>query len=138
MRTEDNKQLLRRFENEAWNNHKPAIVDELCAPDYVAHMPGDRILDRTAHCQVIAVFQRAFPDCEVTTDELIAEGECVAWRWTFRGTQRGEFHGLPPTGRCVTLSGISMLRIRDGKLLESWHQGDNQSLVRQLSDPQPA
>lgn len=137
MNTEDNKQLLRRFENEAWNNHRPAILDELCAPDYRAHMPGGRTLDLTEHRQVMTFFQQAFPDCGVTTDELIAEGERVAWRWTFRGTQFGEFHSLPPTGRCVTMSGISMLRIGDGKLLESWHQGDNQSLVQQLTGEQP-
>lgn len=138
MNAEDNKNLVHCFEDQAWNRHNPTVLDELCAPDYVAHMPGDRMFDRTAHLQVIALFQRAFPDCTVTTDELIAESEYVAWRWTFRGTHRGEFHGLPPTGRSVVMSGISMLRIRDGKVQESWHQGDNQSLMQQLGIPQAA
>lgn len=138
MQAEDNKQLLRRFEDQVWNRHNPAVLDELCAPDYLAHMPGNRLLDRTAHRQIIALFQKAFPDCEVTTDELIAEGERVAWRWTFRGTHQGEFHGLPPTGRYVTMNGISMLQIRDGKVLKSWHQGDNQVLMQQLTSTQAA
>lgn len=138
MNTQDNKLLVRRFEDQAWNRHNPAILDELCALDYVAHMPGNRTLDRTAHRQVIALFQHAFPDCEVTTDQLIAEDGCVTWRWTFRGTHRGEFHGLPPTGRSVVMSGLSMLRIQDGKVQESWHQGDNQSLMQQLGIPQAA
>jgi steroid delta-isomerase-like uncharacterized protein len=138
MNTEVNNQLVRRFEQQAWTRHNPAILDELCAPDYVAHMPGSRSLDHAAHRQLIALFQRAFPDCEVTTDELVAEGDRVASRWTFQGTHDGEFHGLPPTGKRVVMSGISMLKILDGRVLESWHQGDNQNLMQQLAGPQAA
>lgn len=137
MHIEANKRLVLRFEEQAWNRRNPAILDELCAPDYLAYMPGDRLLDRFAHGQIIALFQRAFPDCEVTTEELVAEADSVAWRWTFRGTHQGEFHGMSPTGRRVVMGGMSLLKIKDGKIQASWHQADNQSLMQQLGGQAP-
>ena len=123
---------MRRFEEEAWNRRNPAVVDELFAPDYVAHLPGSPPLDRAGHRDFIAAFQVAFPDGRSTTEDLLAEGDRVAWRWTFRGTQRGEFQGLPPTGKPVALTGISILRVAGGQVVESWHNADTLGLLQQL------
>ena len=99
MSADEHKALVRRFEEEAWNRRNPPVVDALFAPDYVAHLPGVPPLDRAGHRDFIAAFQVAFPDGRSTTEDLLAEGDRVAWRWTFRGTQRGEFQEIPPTGK---------------------------------------
>jgi predicted ester cyclase len=139
MSTEENKALVRRFNEEAWNRRNPSVVDELFAPNYVAHMPGTPPLDREGHKHFIAGMQSAFADIQSVTEDLIADGDKVAWRWTFRGTQRGEFQGILPTGKHVTLTGISILRCKGGKVVESWHEIDTLGMMQQLGViPAPA
>ena len=132
MSAEENKALVRRFNEEAWNKRNPSVVDELFAPTYVVHMPGTPPLDRAGHKHFIAGMQSAFADVQSVTEDLIAESDKVGWRWTFRGTQRGEFQGIPPTGKQVTLTGMSILRFEGGKVVESWHNVDTLGLMQQL------
>jgi steroid delta-isomerase-like uncharacterized protein len=124
MSTEQNKALVLRFEEEVWNGRNPSRVDQIFAASHIFRAAGSPPLDREGHRQMIAHFQGAFPDGRNTTDDLIADEERVAQRWTYRGTHQGAFQGIPPTGRQVTLTGISIWRVEGGKIVESWHELD--------------
>jgi len=123
---------VRRFDEEVWNGRNPSLVDELFAASHIFRAAGSRPLDREGHRQMIADFQDAFPDGRNTSEELLAEGDKVVQRWTFRGTHQGAFQGIPPTGRPVTLTGISIRRVDDGTIVESWHELDTLGLLQQL------
>ena len=132
MSTEENKALVRRFEEAVWNGRNPSLVDEFFAPSHLFRAGGTPPLDREGHRQMIAHFQDAFPDGRNTSEELLAEGDKVVQRWTFRGTHQGAFQGIPPTGELVTLTGISIWRVERGKIVESWHELDTLGLMQQL------
>ena len=135
MSTEENKALVRRM-LEAFNKGQEscmAALEELCAPDYVYHGPGvfgDMDLARVK--QLTTAFLTAFPDAHYTLEDLIAEGDKVAYRYTFRATHQGEFMGIPPTGKQVSWTGIGIDRFKDGKFVETWFNMDMLGLMQQL------
>jgi steroid delta-isomerase-like uncharacterized protein len=135
MSTEENKALVRRIYEE-WNKGKEAAmaaIEELYAPDYVFHVTGVfPDLDRVGYKQMTPAFFTAFPDIHYTLEDLIAEGDKVVSRWTFRGTHQGEFMGMPPTGKQVSVTGIEIDRIEDDKFVESWANSDHLGLMQQL------
>jgi steroid delta-isomerase-like uncharacterized protein len=132
MSTEQNKALVERITEEGLNQHNPALVDELCAPNFVFHNGSRTIQGLPAYKRYLAPFFSAFPDAQFTTEDVLAEGDTVAVRRTFRGTHRGSLMGLPPTGRRVTISEMAMLRVADGKFVEAWNTIDELGLLRQL------
>ncbi len=132
MSIEENKALVRRFDAEVWNGRNPSQVEELFAASHIFRAAGNPPLDREGHRQMIAHFQDAFPDGHNTSEELLAEGDTVVQRWTFRGTHHGAFQGIPPTGKPVTLTGISIWQVESGKIVESWHELDTLGLMHQL------
>jgi steroid delta-isomerase-like uncharacterized protein len=132
MSTEEHKALVRRFDEEVWNGRNLSRVDELFADNHIFRAAGSPPLDREGHRQMIAHFQDAFPDGRNTSEELLAEGDKVVQRWTFRGTHHGAFQGIPPTGKPVTLTGISIWRVDGGTIVESWHELDTLGLMQQL------
>ena len=108
-------------------------VDEYFAPNFVAHRPPPGISpDISGTKQWNAAILKAFPDYNVTVDDQFTDGDKVVTRWTARGTHRGEFLGIAPTGRQGTLSGITISRYEGGKIVESWFEWDNLELMRQL------
>ena len=103
------------------------------AADFVNRSPAPgQAHDREGLTQFNLAIRAAFPDLTVTIDDLIAEGDKVVWRWSARGTQRGELMGIPPTGREVTLTGISIDRLAGGQIVERWGEIDNLGLLQQL------
>jgi predicted ester cyclase len=132
MSTEENKDVVRRFEEAVWNERNPSLVDKFFVASHTFRAAGSPPLDREGHRQMIAHFQSAFPDGRNTSDELLAEGDKVVQRWTYRGTHDGAFQGIQPTGRQVTLTGISIWRVETGKIVESWHELDSLGLLQQL------
>ncbi len=131
MSTEDNKALVRRFYGEGV--HNPALFDELLAPTYVLHLPGSPpIAGIEGAKQLMAAYTSAFPDLRLTTEDLVAEGDTVAIRNTWRGTHQGTFQGLPPTGRHVTFTGSDFFRFVGGKIAEQWADLDALGLMQQL------
>lgn len=78
------------------------------------------------------MFSASFPDLKHTVDEIIAEGDTVAARWTVRGTHRGEFQGIPASGKQVNLSGITVHHLKDGKIRETWLSFDNMEVLQQI------
>jgi len=133
MSVEKNKALIRRFDEEFRNRGDLAVADELLAPDCVLHAGlGGDIHGPEGAKQDIVMVRSAFPDLHMTIDDMVAEGDKVASRWTLRGTHRGEFTGITPTGKQVTLWGISIDRIVGGKIVETWIRYDTLGLMQQL------
>ena len=132
MSTEENKALVERFVEEFWNEGNLSTADELMAPDAQIHLPtGDAVNPNEAK-GFAAMWRESFPDWHSTFEELVAEGDRVAERWTGRGVHRGELMGIPPTGRRVEAPGSVFYRIVDGKIVELWGQLDMMSVMQQL------
>jgi steroid delta-isomerase-like uncharacterized protein len=133
MSTEENKSLIRRYMEEALNKGNVGIADQLFTPTFVFHFPGSPgPMDREGWKQTSAVFQSAFPNQHTTTDDLVAENDKLAARFTFRGTHQGVFQSIPPTGKSVTMTGMAIWRVVDGKIAEHWVEFDALGLMQQL------
>ncbi len=131
MSTEENKTLVRRG-SDALNERNWAALDALCASDIVSHIASVTIQGLEPYKQCLAMYFTAFPDARLTIEDLIAEGDRVAVRQTLHGTHQGDFMGMPPTGRQVTGTGISIFRIVNGKVVEQWANYDDLGLLQQL------
>ena len=129
MSTEENKALVRRWFEEVVNKGNLDVLDEICAPTYVE--AGD-VVGPEGPKQYFTEIRTASPDFHITVEDMIAEGDKVAVRWTFRGTHKGEYMGIAPTGKQVTVTGITIWCIADGKFVESWENKDDLGLMQQL------
>ena len=134
MSTEENKALARRIIEEAWNQGNLAVVDELMAPDYAGHhsLVPKQPPSRDLYKQFIARTRTAFPDMHATIEDQIAEGDLVVTRWSVQGTHRGMFRGNNPTGKQMTVTGITVERIVNGKAVEGWMEMDTLNQMQQL------
>jgi len=132
MMAEENKALVHRFDEEFWNQGKTTAADELMAPDAEIHMPTGEVLNPDELKIFVGTWRESFPDWHSTFEELIAEGDRVAERWTGRGTHLGELQGIPPTGKRVEAPGSVFYRIVDGRIVEFRGQLDMMSLMEQL------
>lgn len=130
--SEQNKAAIRRWIDEAINQGNQAVLDELLAPDYVYHGPGMELRGPEALKQLIVQFRSAFPDLHIAIDDLVAEGEKVVTRCTATGTHKGEFMGIAPTGKRMTLPIIVITRFEAGKAVEDWEVYDGLGLMQQL------
>jgi steroid delta-isomerase-like uncharacterized protein len=135
----DAKKIVKRLLEEPWTNID--VIDELVSPDYVGYDPAEPEPIR-GPAGVRANTQKyltAFPDGKITVDDQIAEGDTVATRWTGRGTHNGEIAGISPTGKQVTVSGLSISRIENGLVVEDWTNWDTFGMLVQLGAvPVPA
>jgi steroid delta-isomerase-like uncharacterized protein len=132
MSTENNKALVRRFYEEVFNQRNLALVDHLFTTTHVFHNPPTTLHGREEFKQLLSVYITAFPDARFTVEDEIAEGERVASRYTFRGTHQGELMGIPPTGKPVTVTGMIINRIVNGKSEEGWLNFDALGMLQQL------
>jgi len=133
--SEENKTVVRRVVDELWNRGKVEVIDELYAPDYrdgSAGLPPDITPDREGQKQFVQMFRGAFPDIVGTVEDEIAAGDKVVIRWSVEGTHRGEFFGIPATGKRIAISGTSVYRIAGGQVAEEWTQADMLGLMTQL------
>jgi steroid delta-isomerase-like uncharacterized protein len=106
--------------------------DQIYDPGLVGHFPGMPPVDIEGHKQYSAVMYEAFPDLKRPVDDLIAEGDKVVARWRAEGTHLGPFMGIPPTGHVASISGITIFRLRDGRIIEEWGQSDMVGLLQQV------
>jgi steroid delta-isomerase-like uncharacterized protein len=132
MSAADSKALVRRFWEDLVGVGAVTIADELLAPDYTVHYAGNPPMDRDGFLQFLGALRSAFPDLAVTVEDLLAEGDEVAVRWTWGGTHQGPFLGIPPTGEAVSGSGIGLFRIANGRIVEDFVQEDTFGLMQQL------
>jgi steroid delta-isomerase-like uncharacterized protein len=130
---DDNKAIVRRFVDEIFIGGRKDSVDELLADDFIAHTwpstTGDPKADLKAAIDRVG---NGLADPSFTIDDLIGEGDQVAARLTTGATQVGPFMGMPPSGKRYTIEEIHWFRLRDGKVVEHWHQLDQMGMMRQL------
>ena len=131
--TERNKQIYSRFIQEVFNKGIFDVLGELLAPDYaIEDAPPGTAQGAEGVKQIVTMFRGAFPDLQISLDELVAEGDSVAARSTTRGTHRGAFMGIEPTGRSISMPTLTLVHLRDGRLVRSWVKNDVAALMRQL------
>ena len=139
MSAEANKVVVRRFIEEVLAGGDVAALAELTAPDCAEHTaspggwPGEGTVAR-----YMVTWRAAFPDLAITVEDLLAEGDRVAVRWTLRGTHWGAFLGVLPTGRSVVVAGLEIYRLDAGQIVERWAVVDTLALLRQLDAPSPS
>jgi steroid delta-isomerase-like uncharacterized protein len=134
MSTEENKAIVRRVNDEVWNEGHLDVIDELIADDFVATIVGapEQIRGPQGFREFVVMYRTAFPDLRITVDEQVTEGETVVTRWTATGTNEGELMGIPATGKQATTAGININRISGGKLVEGWGLFDQLGLLQQI------
>lgn len=133
MSAEESKAIVRRFWG-VWEEGNIDLVDELLAPDYVNHSPGipDQPTGPEGVKAVVSMFRSGMPDLRVIVEDMIAEDDKVAVRYTLEGTHEGELFGLPPTGRRLSIKSITVERVSEGKIREHWRITDSLDMMQQL------
>ncbi len=133
MSVEQNKALERRWYEEVWNQGNVASYEELASPDLVVHNPPPGITpDFEGSKQAISIHRTGYPDMHFELHDQIAEGDKVVTSATLTGTHRGEWVGIPPTGKQVSIEFISIQRWRGGKIVEAWLAMDMLGWMQQL------
>lgn len=121
--SEENEELVRRLTEEVWQNENFDVIDELVAEDYVLHDPSmpEEIRGPDGYREM-AEMGAGIVDGSISIDQMISTDDMVVSRWTQQGTHTGEMAGVEPTNEEVTITGIDISRIEDGKLAESWQE----------------
>ncbi len=130
----ENKAIVRRLYEEVWNKRRVELVDELMSPSHAMHdnhLP-DSGIGPEAYKRNVARFVAGFPDLRFTVEDMLVENDKVAVGWTISGTHKGEFRGISPTGRKVSVEGITINHIADGKIMDSYVSWDALGLLQQL------
>lgn len=138
MNAQENKEIATQWHNALWNsrdlNRAKSAVDELTAPDYKDHsLSASGAAAHDALKEELTKFYNAFPDLTSAIEDIIAEGDRVALRWQGVGTHKGELYRSLPTGERVTISGIEIVRIANGKVVERWMNSDQLGLMGQIN-----
>jgi predicted ester cyclase len=130
---ESGKDLVRRLVRDVFNGERPETADEVLAPAFVNHnaLPGTPPGPEGTKRANVSI-RTAFPDWSESIEDLIAEGDRVVLHAIGRGTQRGEFMGVAPTGLRVEVGGMAIFRIADGQIVEQWGLVDMLGMLRQL------
>jgi steroid delta-isomerase-like uncharacterized protein len=131
---DQNKQISRRLVEDGISAGRYEVIDELVAPDCVNHDPSvtEDLVGPDGVRQLIDTYRTAFPDLRVTVEDQIAERDRVVTRWIARGTHQGPLLGIDPTGKAATVTGITIDRIENGKIAESWNNWDTLGLLQQV------
>ncbi|MGH2531790.1 MAG: ester cyclase [Thermomicrobiales bacterium] len=129
---EQNKRIAHRFVEEVINGGNTRLLAEIVSPDHVSHLPlGDHYGPEGVRIDICG-FRSAFPDLHLTIESMVGEADYVVYRFVARGTHKGPFMGVPPSGRRIEVDGISMDRLRDGQTIERWLQYDTVALLQQI------
>ncbi|MCO5383365.1 MAG: ester cyclase [Methanosarcina barkeri] len=132
MSIEENKAIVRRFFEEGPSKGNMIVADELLSPDFTLHVPLPVSPGIEGIHEIITTCRGAFEHLNVTIEDLIAEGNNVAARFTAHGIHKGSFMGLPATGKPITMTGIETFRIKEGKIIELWGEANLLGLMQQL------
>jgi steroid delta-isomerase-like uncharacterized protein len=135
----DNKAIVRRLYEEVWNKRRLEVVDELISSSHALNDPlaSDSQVGPKLYKRRVVEFTNGFPDSRFTIEDMIAEKGKVVACWTFSGTHKGEFMDIPATGRKVSVEGITIHHITNGKILDSYARWDALGLMRQLGQASP-
>jgi steroid delta-isomerase-like uncharacterized protein len=135
---QETKDVITRFYRELWVEGNLDLADELFAPDFVGHAPGNTAIRGPQGVKkLVGEWRVGVPDLDLEIHAQVAEGSRCATRFTGRGTHLGPWLGIPPTGKEVSLSGIAITRVVDGKVVSDWGEFDVMGLLMQLGVVQP-
>ena len=137
MSAEENKMAIRRLTDEALNQGNMDVLDHVLADTFTYHDPANPgVTSRDDYKQFVTALHTTFPDIHFTIEDEVADGDQLALRWTMRGTHRGDLvmpaGPIPPTGNQVQVSGITLIRFTEGKVVEEWQNADNLGFLQQL------
>lgn len=126
--------IASRFFDEVFSEGKLDLVDELFATDYVGHPSGNEEATRGPEGvkEYVAGLRGAVSDLTVTVEDQVTEGDTVVTRWTAQGTHDGVLMGIAPTGRTAEVTGITIQRVQDGRVVEGWTNWDLMGMLQQL------
>jgi steroid delta-isomerase-like uncharacterized protein len=136
-----NKALVRRAIEEVWDQGQFDVIEELYASAFVGHQAGADIAGQQwdiaagAHAyirQYFSLLHEAFPDIHFDIEDQIAEGDRVVTRWTARATHLGPYQGMPATGKAGVVTGVTIYRVADSKIVEGWTNLDELGMLQQL------
>jgi steroid delta-isomerase-like uncharacterized protein len=134
--TDRNDTIQHRWFEEVWNKGRADAIDQMLAPEIVGHglvdSNGNEVRGVEAFKSFYESFREAFPDIKVTVEDTVAEGDKIVARCTVRATHTGEGLGVNPTNRPVEFTGMCMLRVKDGRIVESWNSFDFLTMMQQI------
>lgn len=138
MSTEENKAIVHRIFEDIMNNRDMDLIDDLFSTNYVFHGSGGHELrGPNGFKKIISQPHTAYPDFHITAEEMVAEGDKVACRFTCQGTHKGMLKDIAPTNKQMKTTGIVIYRIVDGKVVEHWENMDMLGMMQQLVPPSP-
>jgi steroid delta-isomerase-like uncharacterized protein len=128
------REVIRRLYEEAWNERRLEVVDQLFSKSHALNSPNASgpAVGPTAYKNQVASFVAGFPDLRIVVEEIISENDKIVVSWILAGTHKGEFLGIAPTNHKVSITGITIHQIVDGKILDSQAAWDAISLFQQL------
>lgn len=132
MTAEMNKHIVERFASEFLTTGAASLAEEFLSPDVVLHFAGQQQRGRDTYLAVVAANGDTFEDLVWTVEDMVADGDTVAVRYTMTGTHRGEFAGVPPTGKAVAAQSMAFYRLADGQIVEERAQLDMLAILQQL------
>ena len=134
---EKNKELMRRFYEEVFNKGNLSVIDELFDKHFVDRSFYGKEAKIDEIKRSFSDFRKSFPDMHIKIEDMVAEGDKVVTRFTLNGTHKGDFAGIAPTGKRISIGVIDIIRIADGKAVERWGIEDNLSMWQQLGVEPP-
>jgi steroid delta-isomerase-like uncharacterized protein len=132
MTAETNQRIMERFTSEFLTTGDAALAEEFLSPDIILHFAGQQQRGRDTYLAVVAANGDTFEDLVWTVEEMVADGDAVAVRYTMTGTHRGDFAGIPPTGNAVVAQSMAFYRLADGQIVEERAQLDMLGILQQL------
>ncbi|HEY6945083.1 MAG TPA: ester cyclase [Candidatus Acidoferrum sp.] len=130
----DNKSIVRRLYEEVWNKRRLEVAGELISPSHamqIIDLP-DSGIGPEAYARNVTLYVRAFPDLKFTVLDIVAESEKVVALWNISGTHKGEFRRIPPTGKKISVDGITISQLANGKIMDSYVSLDMWTLMQQI------
>jgi predicted ester cyclase len=133
MSSEQNKEIIRRFIEEVNNKREKTDVEQYLTPQYLDHSAPPKLPRGPEGWRILrAMFFTAFSNLHITIEQMVAEGDRVAIRFTMRAVHTGELRGIPPTGKQLTLTGLDINRFEGGKIAERWGNQNDLGMMQQL------
>jgi steroid delta-isomerase-like uncharacterized protein len=130
--SDDNKALVRRWFEEVWNKGRTDAIGEMLAEHSMVFGLGEALKGPSQCKPFHTAFRTAFPDISVVIEDVIAEGDMVAARWSCTGTHQGDGLGFPATGRTMRVTGMAFLRVEGDRFVAGWNNFDELGMLRQL------
>ena len=133
-----NVKLVHRWFDEIWTKGRLSAIDDLLAPDAIIHglgEPGVNTENHSAFRDFVEKFQQSFSDIRIVVEQTVEQDDLVASRWVATMKHTGAELGIAPTGEDVLVTGMSMGRFRDGRMVEGWNNWDQAGLMRQIQAP---